>query len=476
MNTFTLGLRNAFRNAVRSISIMFILGLSIGLCLVMLIADQAVKQKINDVKSAVGTTITIAPAGFNSFSDANNALTTSSVDKVKSLAHITNLAEVLADRLTTIGAAQPSFSRFGGDANTNAQTSLTSPVTLNTNGDNNGGIGSRIFVNGGGSLPANFSLPVPIVGTTDPTKLNSNDAILKSGAMLDGAKDSNDAMISTAMASKNNLGVGSTFTAYGQTLQVVGLFDTGNQGANSTVVVSLATLQRLTGQTGDITSAVATVDTLDNLSAATTAVKNMLGSSADVQSAQEEANNAVQPLENVASISLISLMGAVIAGGVIILLTMVMIVRERRREIGILKAIGASNSRVVLQFMSEALTLTVAGALIGVVIGVAGGNPVTNMLVSSSTTASLSSTAQTSSGGARFAGGGRFFGTRSVTGNFLQRSGNGLLNSASNVTTNIGWSILAYGLAASLLIAAIGSSFAGWMIARVKPYEVMRAE
>jgi ABC-type antimicrobial peptide transport system permease subunit len=118
----------------------------------------------------------------------------------------------------------------------------------------------------------------------------------------------------------------------------------------------------------------------------------------------------------------------------------------------------------------------VAGALIGVVIGVAGGNPVTNMLVSSSTTASLPSTAQTSSGGARFAGGGRFFGTRSVTGNFLQRSGNGLLNSASNVTTNIGWSILAYGLAASLLIAAIGSSFAGWMIARVKPYEVMRAE
>ena len=37
----------------------------------------------------------------------------------------------------------------------------------------------------------------------------------------------------------------------------------------------------------------------------------------------------------------------VVAGAIIIFLTMMMIVRERRREIGVLKAIGASNVNVV---------------------------------------------------------------------------------------------------------------------------------
>jgi putative ABC transport system permease protein len=44
---------------------------------------------------------------------------------------------------------------------------------------------------------------------------------------------------------------------------------------------------------------------------------------------------------------------------------MLMIVRERRREIGVLKAIGSSNIRIVGQFVTEALTLTLAGSVIG---------------------------------------------------------------------------------------------------------------
>ena len=443
----------------------------------MLIAHQAVGAKIADVKSSIGNTITISPAGFNSFSSANNALSTDDLNKVKSLSHVVSLTETLTDRVTTIGSVQPSFGRFSNNTNSNAQTSLTSPITFNTNGSQGGG---RFFINGGGSLPDNFTPPITIVGSTDPSKLSNNDATLKSGVTIDGTKDSNDAMVSTTMASKNNLKVGSTFTAYGQTLTVAGIFDTGNQAANGTIVVSLPALQRLTAQSGDVTSAIATVDSLDNLSSTTTAVKNTLGTSADVQSAQDEANAAVQPLENVQSISLVSLIGAVVAGSVIILLTMIMIVRERRREIGILKAVGASNLRVILQFMSEAIVLTLAGALVGILIGVVGGNPVTNTLVSSSTaSATVSADSAGPGNGQRFRasfGGGQNFGARPISGNFFQRSGNSLFNSARNITTNIGWDILAYGLTAALIIAIVGSSLAGWMIARVKPYEVMRAE
>src|SRR5476651_1078772 len=115
MNVLTRGVRNAFRNQIRTFSIVVILGLSIGLSLAMLVAHQAVGQKISDVKSSVGNTITIAPAGFSGFSQVNNSLTTAQMDKVKTLSHVATLTETLTDRLTTIGSTQPSF---GGQQST----------------------------------------------------------------------------------------------------------------------------------------------------------------------------------------------------------------------------------------------------------------------------------------------------------------------------------------------------------------------
>ena len=45
-------------------------------------------------------------------------------------------------------------------------------------------------------------------------------------------------------------------------------------------------------------------------------------------------------------------------------MTMLMIVRERKKEIGVVKAIGQSNFKVILQFAFESLTLTILGSII----------------------------------------------------------------------------------------------------------------
>lgn len=486
MNTITLGVRNAFRNATRSLSIIIILGLSIGLSLTMLIAHQAVGQKIAQAKSSIGNAITIAPAGFSQFSQANNSLTTDQLSKVKTLSHITGVTETLTDRLTTVGT-DTTFGRFSDSSNTNNQTSLKSPINVSINNDS--GRGMHVFISGGGNLPTNFSPPISIVGTNDPQSLGNlaGEGVpitITNGKYINGASDTNDANISQSMASKNNLKVGSTFTAYGKTLTVAGIFKSSTQAGDNDIVVSLPAEQRLSGETNDVTNAIATVDSVDNLSSVTTAIKNALGSSADVTNAQDAVNQSIQPLNSVKNIAFYSLIGAVIAGSVIVLLTMVMVVRERRREIGILKAIGASNIRVILQFMSEAVTLTVAGAVIGVIIGVIGGNPVTNTLVTNASNSSSTNNTQMMgpAGIARSrmdvnGTGFKTFGTRPTNGSGLfGRNANGLRNSLSNIRTNVGWSILAWGLGAAVLIAVIGSAFAGWLIARVRPSEVMRAE
>lgn len=451
MGVVSRGIKNAFRNLVRTFSIVLILGLSIGLALIMLIARGAVDGKIASVKSSVGNTISVSPAGMRGFEGGGEALTLDQLTSLENLEHVNFVVKMFNDRLTTAdsnlvsaidaGSLGKRFSEHSGQ-----DIAPRGEMNIKTNGPD-----SQII--------RTFTPPVTLLGTTAPSNLSSTQGggtfTLKSGEIFDGAGSEKIALIGSTLAEKNKLSVGSTFTAYDNQVKVVGIFDSGNTFSNNLVIMPLATVQTLTNQSGNISNAVVNVDSVSNVDAVTTTVKDILGDKADVTNSAETTKNILAPLENIKSISTVSLLGSLIAGSVIILLTMMMIVRERRREIGVLKAIGANNLKVVGQFVVESLTLTVMGSIIGLVIGIYGSNPVTKLLVQSSS--------QTG-GEARGVGGKMMM--------FATQGG----DSIRSLQTNVGWDILLYGLGVALVIAIVGSALPALFISKVRPAEVMRAE
>ena len=66
------------------------------------------------------------------------------------------------------------------------------------------------------------------------------------------------------------------------------------------------------------------------------------------------------------SIAAISLL----VGGIGIMNIMLASVTERTREIGIRRALGATRGDIILQFLTEALLLSLAGGVIGVGLGI----------------------------------------------------------------------------------------------------------
>jgi putative ABC transport system permease protein len=149
---------------------------------------------------------------------------------------------------------------------------------------------------------------------------------------------------------------------------------------------------------------------------------------------------------------------AFLVAAVVVLLSVILVIRQRIREIGIMKAIGASNWQIGLQFGLETTMMTVVAAVVGVFLSILLGQQVANL---------YSNGGNTPQGFAGGPGRGAFFGGgggRIVTG------------SIGGIHVAVSPEVLLIAFGTAIILAVAASIIPVLYIARVRPAEVLRNE
>ncbi|GLZ77852.1 hypothetical protein Afil01_26590 [Actinorhabdospora filicis] len=452
MSVAVRGIRNTFRNKIRGGAVVLVLAIVIGLTLSMLVANEAVAARLESVRSKLDTTVTAAPA-FAPKGEDTQPLTADQLTAIRGLDHVASATGIVQGMLEAPSDGEDDKSggprvSIAGPSGAKGTTNLESGVDAAAMG-----------------APAGVKFPIMVGGTDGTVNARGQALDITDGRALQ-ASDTRGAVISDQLAKKNGLSVGGTFTAFDQTFTVVGIAASGGTFDDVGVVMTAETLMDLGDQSG-YTSIVAKADDVANLEAVKTKIGELLGGAVEVHAETETALQATQGLETVERITRLGFLICLFCAAVIVFFTLALTVRERRKEVGVLKAIGATTRGIVGQFGVEAVTLVLAATILGLGVAALTSNVIADVLVSTNTPANE-------------AGGkmpGMPAGAKAVR---IAGPGGGEPESAADligeVTAGLGWDTLGLGAATALVIAVLGAAAPAWLIARVRPAEVLRGE
>ncbi|HYH75409.1 MAG TPA: ABC transporter permease [Candidatus Saccharimonadales bacterium] len=177
--------------------------------------------------------------------------------------------------------------------------------------------------------------------------------------------------------------LGKSFTFRGQTFIVRGMFAdfkgtplSPTSNFNNAIFIPSLVGEKLTGNSSQMYSILVKPDDTKNTGAAIASIdKNLL----KVHGGEHDFTVMDQDQSLAASSDVLNLLTTMIAavaaisllvGGVGIMNIMLATVTERMHEIGVRKAIGATNRQILQQFMLESIVLSLVGGVVGVIISV----------------------------------------------------------------------------------------------------------
>lgn len=423
MSSVSRSVRNVFRNTARTLVVIMIIGLSMGVFLTTSIVSTNISADTDNLATNMETTITIRPAGSFGFM-SQDTMDESMLDTVSTVDHIIGVQPII---IRQESLAPTSTNPFSGKNRVLIQG--LDP-------------GEQLVLFGGGTI------------TVD------------SGRALEaGDEGLAVAMVGSQYAETNIVGVGSSIYLNGTTLvEVVGIFTSGTRFGDNSIIAPYNVTKAAYDAAG-ISMVYVMVDSIGNLENALEELKTALGPEYDVvplSSMVSEQANALQ--DSIDSISSNSQMGSfisLITAATVMIFIMILVTRERIKEIGVLKALGFKNSKIVGQFLIESITLSAIGFVVGVMLLIVGGPYIAKSMlgVASPTTAVPTSP----TGSVRPGGGG----------------GGGFMPSA-DILANVDFTpqpeLLLFAFILALILGVVGSLYPILKAIKLKPAEALRYE
>ncbi|MEH7423011.1 ABC transporter permease [Bacillus thuringiensis] len=202
---------------------------------------------------------------------------------------------------------------------------------------------------------------------------------------VDIEQGNNVIMISSGVEKKifkSENSIGKIMELKGQPMQIIGVYKAEEgfmEMGDSEALIPLSLWPTLYG-TEEINSISVQSKNVDNLDDAGKKTANVLNSRKPIEfTGKYEVMNLKEIQESISQMTNIMTMiiGGIasislIVGGIGVMNIMLVSVTERTREIGIRKALGATRGKILLQFLIEAVMLTLLGGLVGIGLGYSG--------------------------------------------------------------------------------------------------------
>jgi putative ABC transport system permease protein len=178
-------------------------------------------------------------------------------------------------------------------------------------------------------------------------------------------QDDNDVIVDEYYARQNNLRVGATIRLLNRDWRVCGIVEPGKLAR---IVIPRLTLQSLVGATGKLSSIFVKLDDPARTQDVIASLKQRLP---DYPIYSMEELTSLYSVQNVPGLK--AFIGVVIGlsivvGFLVVFLSMYTAVLERTREIGILKALGASPGYILNVVFRETALMALAGSLLGILM------------------------------------------------------------------------------------------------------------
>lgn len=225
---------------------------------------------------------------------------------------------------------------------------------------------------------------VPVLGTNlDFIKIEP--LALKFGGFLNEQNEENAVVLghtlSLALFNTINSTVGKTINIMGEKFMIVGVLDEVEKSINfdnidfdNALIMDVKSLDKITGSTQiqQINVKAANTDSLAKISEdiRNSLVTQKLGDQNFSVSYGDAITHPASSLFTIVS-GMLTLVAAIslVVGGIGIMNIMLVSVAERSHEIGVRKAVGASSRNILMQFLFEALILSILGGIFGLILG-----------------------------------------------------------------------------------------------------------